>query len=444
MAFGRLGSVGAGFGRLGARAHGGVSGPVGGAALLANETDGFATDFTYPVDAQRVAVKVAGIVTSYGLDAFYLNTNQQPKLVFDASGNLVWSPHNMFLNSAAPVTQSVTTIVGMTYTVTMVGSGSMTGSAGASGVATAGSPLTFAATTTTSTFTKAGTVTQIQMNRGSVATAYLASGAVPRAGLTVDYHPSTHAALGLLTEPAATNLLLNNAALSTQSVTVTAVAHTLSFFGTGTITLSGTSTAGPLTGTGASNRVSLTFTPTAGSLTLTVSGTVANAQLETGSAATSIIPTFGTTVTRSVDAVNVTPASINFSATVGSWWLETYQISNPGGARWISTLAGASIFQGATTTVTFADGTNLSKNIAVAVLGNTIKVAVAYLAGDRAITGQGLAPGTDAAALGASLTSPGAGIYIGGVGGNISNGYARKLTYRARRVSNAAMQTETA
>lgn len=80
------------------------------------------------------------------------------------------------------------------------------------------------------------------------------------------------------------NLLDGSDALETQSVTVTAVAHTLSFRGTGTVTLSGVSTAGPLVGTGADDIVTLTFTPTAGSLTLTVSGTVEEAQLERGSA----------------------------------------------------------------------------------------------------------------------------------------------------------------
>lgn len=82
------------------------------------------------------------------------------------------------------------------------------------------------------------------------------------------------------------NLLLATNTLATQSVTVIAVAQTLSFTGTGTVTLTGASTAGPLVGTGANNRVSLTFTPTAGSLTLTVSGSVTLAQLERGSTAT--------------------------------------------------------------------------------------------------------------------------------------------------------------
>ncbi len=82
------------------------------------------------------------------------------------------------------------------------------------------------------------------------------------------------------------NLLLATTTLATQSVTCRAAQHTLSFKGTGTVTLSGASTAGPLVGTGANDRVSLTFTPTAGSVTFTVSGSVTEAQLEYGAAAT--------------------------------------------------------------------------------------------------------------------------------------------------------------
>jgi hypothetical protein len=75
------------------------------------------------------------------------------------------------------------------------------------------------------------------------------------------------------------NLLDATTTLATQSVTVVAASHTLSFTGTGTITLTDASTAGPLVGTGVGQRVSLAFTPTAGSLTLTVSGTVTDADL---------------------------------------------------------------------------------------------------------------------------------------------------------------------
>lgn len=104
----------------------------------------------------------------------------------------------------------------------------------------------------------------------------------------------------------AKNLLLNSATLSTQNITTAALGYTLHFTGTGTVTLSGTSTAGPLVGTGVNDRVSLSFTPTAGTLTLTVSGSVTSAQLETGSTASTYV------------ATTSAPASNG----EGLWWLD--------------------------------------------------------------------------------------------------------------------------
>lgn len=105
---------------------------------------------------------------------------------------------------------------------------------------------------------------------------------------------------------AATNRLLNSATLSTQNVTTTAQAYTLSFFGTGTVTRSGTS-SGATTGTGASARTTVTFTPTAGTLTLTVSGTVTNAQIEAQSFASPYIPTTSSAVTRPIETCQFGP-----------------------------------------------------------------------------------------------------------------------------------------
>jgi hypothetical protein len=110
--------------------------------------------------------------------------------------------------------------------------------------------------------------------------------------------------VSFLPESARTNLIIGSGAPVTQNITVTNVAHTLSFYGTGSIVLTGTGT-GTLTGTGANDRVTLTLTPTAGTLTLTISGTVEFAQLEAGSFASSYIPTTTTSLTRNADVLTV-------------------------------------------------------------------------------------------------------------------------------------------
>ena len=118
--------------------------------------------------------------------------------------------------------------------------------------------------------------------------------------------PGIVSGVGYYSRGAFTNLLLNagqSSNLVTQNVTVTAQAYTLSFLGTGTVTLSGVSVAGPLVGTGANNQVSLTFTPTAGTLTLTVTGNVAYSNLVTGSGVGPIIATAGATASTGADAL---------------------------------------------------------------------------------------------------------------------------------------------
>ena len=156
-----------------------------------------------------------------------------------------------------------------------------------------------------------------QLEQSSTVGEYIPTTSTINSAPRFDHNPTTGESLGLLVEEARTNVLLNSATLSTQSVTVAAAANTLSFYGTGTVTLTGVSTAGPLVGTGANNRVSLTFTPTVGVLILTVSGSVTNAQLEAGAFATSYIPTVAATVTRAADVASIT--GTNFS----SWYNQT-------------------------------------------------------------------------------------------------------------------------
>lgn len=207
-----------------------------------------------------------------------------------------------------------------------------------------------------------------------------------------DYDPTTLACKGLLIEETRTNLvlnsLLNGANLTTQNVTVIAIAHTLSFYGSGTITLSGAHSA-TVNGTGAyPSRRTLTFTPSAGTLTLTVSGTVQFAQLEIGAFATSFIPTAGASVTRNADVVQMT--GTNFS----SWWNDT-----------------------AGTFVVYADMTTLAGNLRTLGLNNS-PCAISYISNSSKLS---VFDGT----IVETTNEPLAGVmYKAATGYNASNKYA--------------------
>ena len=150
--------------------------------------------------------------------------------------------------------------------------------------------------------------------RASSGTFVGSDGLIQSAGNNVarfDHDPVTLACKGLLIEESRTNLVFPSNILTTQTRTVTAVAHTLSFYGTGTVVLSGVAVA-TVTGTGAyPTRTTLTFTPTAGSLILTVTGSVTQAQLEAGSFPTSYIPTTTASVIRSADVCSISGSAFS-------------------------------------------------------------------------------------------------------------------------------------
>jgi hypothetical protein len=192
-------------------------------------------------------------------------------------------------------------------------------------------------------FTTAVTDSRVATARaGNTATRFNSSGLIETVNANLaryDFNPSTLICNGQLIEEARTNLFLNSLIdgtnLATQSVTVTAVAHTISFYGTGTITLSGAATA-TVVGTGAyPNRQTLTFTPIAGVLVCTVTGSVQYAQIEIGSFATSFIPTAATSVARNADAVSMTGTNFSdwYNASQGAFFVQATPTSNTSAIR---------------------------------------------------------------------------------------------------------------
>jgi hypothetical protein len=296
---------------------------------------------------------------------------------------------------------------------------------------------------------------RVTFTRASVGWFFNSAGVLTSAAINAprfDYDPVTLVPRGLLIEEARTNLFLNSAVGVTQSVTVAAVANTLSFYGTGTVTLTGVSTAGPLVGTGATNRVSLTFTPTAGSLTLTVSGSVTNVQLEAGSFATSPIVTVGSSVARALDVASITTLTPWYNATAGTLFAEATSTlintsstavalhdgsgSNLISLRFRSTapILAASLTTGGVAQITTAGATYTA--------GAVAKLAVAYQTDDVVTYLNGVNGITDTLATIPTVTT----LQIGSRNGGAEplNGYIRRVGYYRTRLSNTTLPRITA
>ena len=144
----------------------------------------------------------------------------------------------------------------------------------------------------------------------------------------------------LLLEPQSTNLIVNSELNNVENIVVSAVAHTISFYGTGSITLSGVHSA-TLSGTGANDRVSLTFTPSAGTLICTDSGNVDNKQVEAQPYATSYIPTAGAISTRLADTASKTGLGSYINSSEGVLYAEISALADGGVTRAISIFSAA-------------------------------------------------------------------------------------------------------
>lgn len=250
--------------------------------------------------------------------------------------------------------------------------------------------------------------------------------------------------IGLRVEPARTNLFLNSRAAATQSITVTAVAHTLSFVGTGTITLSGVSVDGPLVGTGANDLVQLTFTPTAGLLTCTVSGSIDYVQLEVGSYASSRITTTGASATRAVDNITLATSLFPISLTNGILVVKSLHAgATVGGNAGIGLQATTNdrVQLRLTYTQISSAGVSVAAIVPAGIVTNTVAArrAVSYAANDFASCYNGGSVGTDVAgAAPTALTN--LALYTDSTAG-VFEGWIQQILYLPRnRASNAELQ----
>lgn len=360
--------LGLGLGLTNFGTRGGVSDvpdALSGASSMLDGEDGLAIDFSDQSIAIRDTTTPANNIASAGTvrnsalvgpGAKITYTSPSPKLCKRSDGTYGYRAQNLYLNSEAPANQSVTVVSGLPYIIAVTGTVSITLSGAATGTVTAGNPITFTAATGTLTCGSTSGAGTVHLRSTIAATDYIKTTSTPLYDLPYDW---TGAYYYPLVEPAATNLFLNSRAAATQNFSVTAQAYTLSFIGTGTITLSGTSTAGPLVGTGANNRVSLTFTPSAGTLTLTVSGTMDLVQLEAGIVATSPIITAGATVTRAEDNLSIATSAFPWNAAAVTMFVE--------GDTAVANLAADRAF------LQLSDGTNNNRLIQHAVATTNVK-----------------------------------------------------------------------
>lgn len=298
------------------------------------------------------------------------------------------------------------------------------------------------------TFTRASTATFTGSN------GLIQSSAINEARF--DYNPVTLQPRGLLLEEQRTNLflnsLINGTSLSTQSVTVTAVAHTISFYGTGTITLTGAATA-TVTGTGVyPNRRTLTFTPIVGVLICTVTGSVQYAQLEVGAFATSFIPTVASAVTRSADVATMTGTNFSswYNPTEGTLVTQSSNFSTVNFPTVVGINDGTlsnriSVFSSTTVgnrLVSSSGGvTQAEFAFSNYVSGTIASEAFAIKANDFAASVNGAAVQTDTSGTVPTVTQMQLGFHAGGF--SPLNGHIRSISYFNTRLPNATLQVLT-
>jgi hypothetical protein len=199
----------------------------------------------------------------------------------NSSGNIVWAPHNLALNSAAPATQTITVTSGADYTVEVTGTGSMALTGAGTGTATDGSPATITASTTSLTITLTGSLDTVAVYRSDLGGMAPVPGAatgfeyyvptngnaeyLPRVGHHV-YNGSTWVNEGLLIESEArTNLITHSEDFTDAAWTTVRASASLDAVGPDGVTNSAATLSS--TNTGGSSNSDTVISPTVANAT---------------------------------------------------------------------------------------------------------------------------------------------------------------------------------
>lgn len=280
----------------------------------------------------------------------------------------------------------------------------------------------------------------VTFSRATVGTYVGSDGLIKTAAVNeprFDHDPVTGESLGLLIEEERTNFFLNSDTLSTQSVTSTAVDYTLSFYGTGTVTVSGNAT-GTLAGTGANERVSLVVTATAGTITATVAGTVENGQLEAGSFPSSYISTAGSTATRSPDLTTIEGANFSswYNQSEGTIFTDISPLDASSARGYLFSdgsniqRLGQNTNSGSTFALFMSKGSATSLSAAASGMPKPIKACLAYKPGSsRGVIDGQLQTLSTTSKVPNAINQVGIGCQSHGSGGGFLNGHISRLAY---------------
>jgi hypothetical protein len=430
--------------------------------LLSGETQGLALDFSDSYFVSATGLYGSALIIDTGTPANNYSGSPYGKLVYSptlpkitrqADGSWKYQPHNLFLNSAAVATQTITVVANLQYKVIITGAGSIVLSGATSATVTDGAPATFTAGSTSLVCTVVGSPTTARVLRTPVADTYVETAGAAKYTLPFEWD-SSGALDGVRQEEGRINLFLNSRVPVTQNITTSATTYTVSFVGTGSITLSGTAT-GTLNGTGANDRVSLAVVATAGTLTCTVAGSIDFVQVEAGAVATSPIITDGTTVTRPADSLTLPTSTFPFLHSSGSLVTHFTPTDLNATLHVIHALSDGTTANRVMHSFTTTDdighrlavggaGTVTTTSTNVLTANAACKLGEAVTSNDYQAYVNGAATTSDA-----TVTMPTTGITTLGIGigptsgGNGLNGIVRSIVYVPRRLSNAELQSKT-